>query len=111
MLVNCASGELRDERDRLRADAAARLEHAAARRVVGVVVQQFDERARLVVEPLALALVRSRGRRPWTVVCMTVAIEIELFTDPACPFAFSAEPIRQRLRWHLRRRAALAARR
>lgn len=26
--------------------------------------------------------------------------EIELFTDPACPFAFSAEPIRQRLRWH-----------
>jgi 2-hydroxychromene-2-carboxylate isomerase len=22
------------------------------------------------------------------------------FTDPACPFAFSAEPIRQRLRWH-----------
>lgn len=31
---------------------------------------------------------------------MTVAIDIELFTDPACPFAFSAEPIRQRLRWH-----------
>jgi predicted DsbA family dithiol-disulfide isomerase len=29
-----------------------------------------------------------------------VALEIELFTDPACPFAFSAEPIRQRLRWH-----------
>jgi 2-hydroxychromene-2-carboxylate isomerase len=27
-------------------------------------------------------------------------IEIELFTDPACPFAFSAEPVRQRLRWH-----------
>src|SRR4051794_14704319 len=27
-------------------------------------------------------------------------VEIELFTDPACPFAFSAEPIRQRLRWH-----------
>jgi 2-hydroxychromene-2-carboxylate isomerase len=27
-------------------------------------------------------------------------LEIELFTDPACPFAFSAEPIRQRLRWH-----------
>jgi hypothetical protein len=25
---------------------------------------------------------------------------IELFTDPACPFAFSAEPVRQRLRWH-----------
>jgi predicted DsbA family dithiol-disulfide isomerase len=27
-------------------------------------------------------------------------MDIELFTDPACPFAFSAEPIRQRLRWH-----------
>ncbi|MBE2316113.1 DsbA family protein [Solirubrobacter sp. CPCC 204708] len=29
-----------------------------------------------------------------------MAIDIELFTDPACPFAFSAEPMRQRLRWH-----------
>src|SRR4051812_10547437 len=27
-------------------------------------------------------------------------VEIEVFTDPACPFAFSAEPVRQRLRWH-----------
>ena len=27
-------------------------------------------------------------------------VSIELFTDPACPFAFSAEPVRQRLRWH-----------
>ena len=27
-------------------------------------------------------------------------MEIELFTDPACPFAFSAEPVRQRLLWH-----------
>ncbi len=27
-------------------------------------------------------------------------IEIDHFTDPACPFAFSAEPVRQRLRWH-----------
>jgi 2-hydroxychromene-2-carboxylate isomerase len=27
-------------------------------------------------------------------------LDVELFTDPACPFAFSAEPIRQRLRWH-----------
>jgi predicted DsbA family dithiol-disulfide isomerase len=26
--------------------------------------------------------------------------EVVLFTDPACPFAFSAEPVRQRLRWH-----------
>jgi predicted DsbA family dithiol-disulfide isomerase len=29
-----------------------------------------------------------------------VPVTIEMFTDPACPFAFSAEPIRQRLRWH-----------
>jgi 2-hydroxychromene-2-carboxylate isomerase len=29
-----------------------------------------------------------------------VQIEVTLFTDPACPFAFSAEPIRWRLRWH-----------
>jgi predicted DsbA family dithiol-disulfide isomerase len=28
------------------------------------------------------------------------SVEIVHFTDPACPFAFSAEPIRQRLRWH-----------
>ncbi|HET8979040.1 MAG TPA: DsbA family protein [Solirubrobacteraceae bacterium] len=27
-------------------------------------------------------------------------LDVELFTDPACPFAFSAEPVRQRLRWH-----------
>jgi predicted DsbA family dithiol-disulfide isomerase len=27
-------------------------------------------------------------------------VAVELFTDPACPFAFSAEPVRQRLRWH-----------
>jgi predicted DsbA family dithiol-disulfide isomerase len=31
---------------------------------------------------------------------LAVQIEITLFTDPACPFAFSAEPTRQRLRWH-----------
>ena len=31
---------------------------------------------------------------------MTQALEIVHFTDPACPFAFSAEPIRWRLRWH-----------
>jgi predicted DsbA family dithiol-disulfide isomerase len=29
-----------------------------------------------------------------------VALAITLFTDPACPFAFSAEPQRSRLRWH-----------
>ncbi len=28
------------------------------------------------------------------------ALEITHFTDPACPFAFSAEPTRLRLRWH-----------
>lgn len=27
-------------------------------------------------------------------------IDITLYTDPACPFAFSAEPARLRLRWH-----------
>ena len=27
-------------------------------------------------------------------------IEVTHFTDPACPFAFSAEPVRLRLRWH-----------
>jgi 2-hydroxychromene-2-carboxylate isomerase len=27
-------------------------------------------------------------------------IDITVFTDPACPFAFSAEPARVRLRWH-----------
>src|SRR3954453_14234167 len=27
-------------------------------------------------------------------------LDVELFTDPACPFAFSAEPARWRLRWH-----------
>ena len=27
-------------------------------------------------------------------------LDVELFTDPACPFAFSAEPARRRLRWH-----------
>jgi predicted DsbA family dithiol-disulfide isomerase len=29
-----------------------------------------------------------------------VTVAITLFTDPACPFAFSAEPQRLRLRWH-----------
>jgi hypothetical protein len=29
-----------------------------------------------------------------------VPLDITLFTDPACPFAFSAEPVRRRLRWH-----------
>ncbi len=27
-------------------------------------------------------------------------LEITHFTDPACPFAFSAEPVRRRLAWH-----------
>jgi predicted DsbA family dithiol-disulfide isomerase len=27
-------------------------------------------------------------------------LDVELFTDPACPFAFSAEPVRWHLRWH-----------
>jgi len=31
---------------------------------------------------------------------MTHTLEVTHFTDPACPFAFSAEPTRLRLRWH-----------
>ena len=27
-------------------------------------------------------------------------MKLTLFTDPACPFAFSAEPVRWRLKWH-----------
>jgi predicted DsbA family dithiol-disulfide isomerase len=27
-------------------------------------------------------------------------VAVTLFTDPACPFAFSAEPVRRRLQWH-----------
>jgi len=27
-------------------------------------------------------------------------MDVTLFTDPACPFAFSAEPVRRQLRWH-----------
>jgi 2-hydroxychromene-2-carboxylate isomerase len=29
-----------------------------------------------------------------------VTLEVTVFTDPACPFAFSAEPTRLRLAWH-----------
>jgi len=29
-----------------------------------------------------------------------VTLEVTVFTDPACPFAFSAEPVRLRLAWH-----------
>ena len=29
-----------------------------------------------------------------------MSLEVTLFTDPACPFAFSAEPTRLRLGWH-----------
>ena len=28
-----------------------------------------------------------------------MSVDVTLFTDPACPFAFSAEPVRWRLRW------------
>ena len=57
MEVKRASGLLRDERDRLRADAASGLEHPAARPDTGVVVQQLDQRAGLIVQAFALALV------------------------------------------------------
>src|SRR3954451_16780506 len=29
----------------------------------------------------------------------SISLDITHFTDPACPFAFSAEPVRRRLRW------------
>ena len=29
-----------------------------------------------------------------------MAMDVTLFTDPACPFAFSAEPVRRQLQWH-----------
>ncbi|MDX6665330.1 MAG: hypothetical protein QOG68_1536, partial [Solirubrobacteraceae bacterium] len=29
-----------------------------------------------------------------------IRLEVTHFTDPVCPFAFSAEPVRRRLRWH-----------
>ena len=38
-----------------------------------------------------------RGSQPRLAACTST---ITLFTDPACPFAFSAEPARMRLRWH-----------
>ena len=31
---------------------------------------------------------------------LRLELAVTLFTDPACPFAFSAEPVRMRLRWH-----------
>jgi predicted DsbA family dithiol-disulfide isomerase len=40
--------------------------------------------------------VTAAGEVAW----LRVAVDITLFTDPACPFAFSAEPNRQRLRWY-----------
>src|ERR1700754_1039165 len=27
-------------------------------------------------------------------------MRVTLFTDPACPFAFSAEPVRRQIKWH-----------
>ena len=38
------------------------------------------------------------GRR--RICSQVMSLEITLFTDPACPFAFSAEPVRLRLMWH-----------
>src|ERR1700677_2395157 len=39
------------------------------------------------------------ARRSATIRTMAAAVQITLFTDPACPFAFSAEPVRLALRW------------
>jgi hypothetical protein len=50
----------------------------------------------------------SHGRLAWRaqrsvgtvgVSSAVMTLEVALFTDPACPFAFSAEPLRLRLAW------------
>ena len=48
-------GTVRGQRDRLRPDAAACLEHARTCRITGVVVQQLDERVRLIPQSFGLA--------------------------------------------------------
>jgi predicted DsbA family dithiol-disulfide isomerase len=40
------------------------------------------------------------GRRRPDYSASSMPLAVTLFTDPACPFAFSAEPQRLRLRWH-----------
>ena len=49
--TNRAAGEF----ERLRADAAARLQHPFARREIHAAVQQVGERGRLILQPLPLA--------------------------------------------------------
>src|SRR3954468_19452547 len=49
---------------------------------------------------------RGAGRLPGVPRCPAVTVALTLFTDPACPFAFSAEPVRWRLRWHYGERLA-----
>ncbi len=41
-----------------------------------------------------------RQTREYGSVTSPPVLDITLFTDPACPFAFSAEPTRALLRWH-----------
>jgi predicted DsbA family dithiol-disulfide isomerase len=59
---------------------------------------------RLVMPPVATSLppvpFRDLPRLQRAVMLKLAVLHITLFTDPACPFAFSAEPVRQRLRWH-----------
>src|SRR4051812_16315805 len=43
---------------------------------------------------------RARARDVRSPAAPRIVLDVEHFTDPACPFAFSAEPVRQRLRWH-----------
>jgi predicted DsbA family dithiol-disulfide isomerase len=50
----------------------------------------------------ALECRRTCGRGHWrsaTISGVAAEVQITLFTDPACPFAFSAEPVRLALRW------------
>ena len=44
--------------------------------------------------------VRGVQTREYGSVAPSPVLDITLFTDPACPFAFSAEPTRMLLRWH-----------
>lgn len=40
------------------------------------------------------------GRTGYAARLPALHLELTHFTDPACPFAFSAEPVRHRLRWY-----------
>ena len=75
-----------------RAGAAARRRRRPRRRPLA--------RARPRRRRAARALGRAGGRRRERDGVARVTLRITHHTDPACPFAFSAEPVRTRVRWH-----------